>query len=320
MLKTCFSSSILLSDSMSKMMIQTCRSANTKPWNKGDPNLWKKGIYDYTYKHGRAKKVAKIQLPDFREMKKSDSGEVDPTYIATLAKERGVVPHRSWEEKPLVISCTYEIYDPYKPKPEDGKSSFIENVKESTVATLEKVRKRPVAKIKSYLPEFDENMFAQQVAPKIYEEAHKLLSQITCPDNLNNPVDESKLLQYVTEKALPEILFRTDLKVIRWKLIQHIEQPQMVHATVNDMIDAANKFGQVTVRFHTQQTLAVYDRFGRLIGGSENVVKDVLEYVIFENYLTNQYGCWRIHGKIIPDWISPTLESVSTSVRPSFKE
>lgn len=50
------------------------------------------------------------------------------------------------------------------------------------------------------------------------------------------------------------------------------------------------------------QTLAVYDRFGRLMHGSETVAKDVLEYVVFEKHLANVYGSWRLHGKIIPDW------------------
>ena len=70
-----------------------------------------------------------------------------------------------------------------------------------------------------------------------------------------------------------------------------------------EVLDKANVFGQVTVRFNTQQTLAVYDRFGRLIHGSETVAKDVLEYVVFEKHIANIYGLWRLHSKIIPDWL-----------------
>ena len=53
------------------------------------------------------------------------------------------------------------------------------------------------------------------------------------------------------------------------------------------------------------QTLAVYDRFGRLHHGSEVVARDVLEYVVFEKHIANTYGLWRIHDKIIPDWMPP---------------
>jgi len=33
------------------------------------------------------------------------------------------------------------------------------------------------------------------------------------------------------------------------------------------------------------------------------IAKDVLEYVVYEKHIVNQYGMWRIHGKIIPDWM-----------------
>lgn len=51
--------------------------------------------------------------------------------------------------------------------------------------------------------------------------------------------------------------------------------------------------------------LAVYDRFGRLMHGSEIISKDVLEFVVFEKHLANIYGKWRVHAKIIPDWLPP---------------
>ena len=52
------------------------------------------------------------------------------------------------------------------------------------------------------------------------------------------------------------------------------------------------------------QILAVYDRFGRLIHGHPSVAKDVLEYVIFEKHLASLYGKWRLHAKIVPEWLS----------------
>ena len=51
------------------------------------------------------------------------------------------------------------------------------------------------------------------------------------------------------------------------------------------------------------QILAVYDRFGRLIHGHPHVAKDVLEYVVFEKHIVNVYGKWRLHKKIIPQWL-----------------
>ena len=58
------------------------------------------------------------------------------------------------------------------------------------------------------------------------------------------------------------------------------------------------------------QTLALYDRFGRLMFGGEELIKNCLEYIVFERHLSDEYGMWRIHGKIIPKWhvSSTTLE------------
>lgn len=67
------------------------------------------------------------------------------------------------------------------------------------------------------------------------------------------------------------------------------------------------------------QVLAVYDRFGRLIHGSEILAKDVLEYVVYEKHLSYRYGVWRIHGKIIPDWAPLPEPSLTTFVKKESK-
>lgn len=64
----------------------------------------------------------------------------------------------------------------------------------------------------------------------------------------------------------------------------------------------------------------MYDRFGRLLHGSEALPKDVLEYVVFEKHLSNKYGRWRIHDKIIPDWMPPKPAAARTLVLPPEPE
>lgn len=39
--------------------------------------------------------------------------------------------------------------------------------------------------------------------------------------------------------------------------------------------------------------------------GSEILAKDVLEYIVFEKHLSNEYGLWRLHEKIVPEWMPP---------------
>lgn len=66
------------------------------------------------------------------------------------------------------------------------------------------------------------------------------------------------------------------------------------------------------------QVLAIYDRFGRLAYGSEKLAKDCLEYVVFEKHIADEYGCWRVHGKILPDWLPGQQPIIRTMRKPSF--
>ena len=142
----------------------------------------------------------------------------------------------------------------------------------------------------------------------------------------------------VTEQSYPLMTDGLRFSTLRWQFIKSLEPPRVVHARCTDVVTKENVFAQVdlyfhlcppsfhlqswtsillqvTVRFHTQQTLAIYDRFGRLIHGSEIVAKDVLEYVVFEKHIANQYGKWRIHEKIIPDWMPPPAVGMRTYVK-----
>lgn len=49
-----------------------------------------------------------------------------------------------------------------------------------------------------------------------------------------------------------------------------------------------------------------------MLYGSEILAKDVLEYVVFEKHVANEYGKWRVHDKIIPDWLPPKEPSAKT--------
>lgn len=51
---------------------------------------------------------------------------------------------------------------------------------------------------------------------------------------------------------------------------------------------------QFTGRFYTQPVLAIYDRFDLLMHGSEMLIKDLLEYMVFEKYVSNEYCCLAI--------------------------
>eukprot|EP00070_Physeter_catodon_P047015 XP_028353909.1 39S ribosomal protein L45, mitochondrial [Physeter catodon] len=117
--------------------------------------------------------------------------------------------------------------------------------------------------------------------------------------------DHDRLHTLVTENCFPDMVWDIKYKTVRWNFVESLEPPQVVQVRCSSLLNQGNTYGQVTIRMHTRQTLAIYDRFGRLMYGQEDVPKDVLEYVVFEKHLVNPYGSWRMHGKIIPPWAPP---------------
>ena len=105
-------------------------------------------------------------------------------------------------------------------------------------------------------------------------------------------------------------------KTVRWSFVESLEPPQVVQVCCSNLLNQGNIYSQVTVRKHTRQTLAIYDRFGRLMYGQEDVPRDVLEYVVFEKHLVNPYGSWRMHGKITPPWATHKQPILKTVVIP----
>lgn len=256
---------------------------------------FKQKHYKPEFKADRSRKFIKVELPDLDEQKKVE--DMTPDEIRAKMKEKGIQPIRSWMEKPVFISSTAATFEPYVPPEGDGKVSVAS--KEGAKQRLRFLEKKgrsmmAIRKIRQFDEDFDTPQFAVQ-AQQIYIDAHKALADF----------DEDRLHELVTERAYPLVINERKNRTLRWQFIRSLEPPQVVHARTTDVVSKENIFAQITVRFHTKQTLAVYDRFGRLIHGSEVVARDVLEYVVFEKHVANTYGVWRIHDKIVPDWMPP---------------
>ncbi|NWS07081.1 RM45 protein, partial [Motacilla alba] len=128
--------------------------------------------------------------------------------------------------------------------------------------------------------------------------------------------NKQKLHSLVTERCYPDMVRGNRYRTIRWSFVESLEPPRVVHVRCEGVLNRGNLYGQVTVRMHSRQILAIYDRFGRLMYGGEEIPKDVLEYVVFERYLVNPYGTWRMHGKIIPEWAPPKDPIIKTVMVP----
>ncbi|NXS82165.1 RM45 protein, partial [Erpornis zantholeuca] len=134
------------------------------------------------------------------------------------------------------------------------------------------------------------------------------------PRNLS--FNKQKLHSLVTERCYPDMVRGNRYRTIHWRFLESLEPPRVVHVRCESIMNKGNLYGQVTVRMHSRQILAIYDRFGRLMCGGEEIPKDVLEYVVFERYLVNPHGAWRMHGKIIPEWAPPRDPILKTVMIP----
>ncbi|XP_068068078.1 large ribosomal subunit protein mL45 [Anomalospiza imberbis] len=211
-------------------------------------------------------------------------------------------------ERTFFLACTAEIMDPYVPPEGDARLTPLS--KDSVKQQVQKLRQTAASqlalrKIKDHDPDFSTKAFPEK-AQEIFIEAHNSLA------NFN----KQKLHSLVTERCYPDMVRGNRYKTIRWRFVESLEPPRVVHVRCESVLNRGNLYGQVTVRMHSRQILAIYDRFGRLMYGGEEIPKDVLEYVVFERYLVNPYGTWRMHGKIIPEWAPPKDPIIKTVMIP----
>ncbi|KAG6798513.1 39S ribosomal protein L45, mitochondrial [Apis mellifera caucasica] len=262
--------------------------------------------FNQKYRKERGQKFIKIELPNYNQP------ELGNDEIRLQMKKYGIMPQRTWNERPIYISSTPGIFESYIVPEGDGKFSPITTTgAKQKIEFINKKSKSFIAlrKIKGYEENYTTKTFLEQTLD-IYKKAHEAL----CTQK------KDEILKYVTETAYPIMIHNIKNKTIIWKFMESLEPARLVHARVTSIVTQGNEFAQVTIRFHTQQILCIYDRFGRVLLGSETVKKDVLDYIVFEKHLSNEYGIWRIHGKIIPDWMSPIEVSSKTYILPKEKE
>ncbi|XP_053944497.1 39S ribosomal protein L45, mitochondrial [Cuculus canorus] len=234
--------------------------------------------------------------------------ELTPEEKERRLKSLGTVFPEEHMERTFYLACTADIIDPYIPPEGDARLTSLS--KDGLKQKMEKMKRTAASqlalrKIKDHDPNFSSKTFPEK-AQEIFIEAHNSLA------NFN----KQKLHSLVTERCYPEMVRGNRYKTIRWSFVESLEPPRVVHIRCDSIVNRGNLYGQVTVRMHTRQILAIYDRFGRLMYGGEQVPKDVLEYVVFEKYLVNPYGTWRMHGKIVPEWAPPKEPIVKTVMIP----
>lgn len=206
-----------------------------------------------------------------------------PTYTYTKSKEIG-------------ITTMGEIINPHIPLESDAKYGLTkkEKVDAARKDVFNRISKiRFMRHIKKYDPTFNQKEFLAQ-AHHIYIQAHK------CIERLRE--NDEELMDYVTQHVYGQMTKGMMDKTLHWEFVESVEQPKIVTAAGGAVISKDNTFGQLTVRFHTLQKLAIYNRFGRLTYGDSEKPRYMLEYVVFEKHISDTEGKWRIAGKVTPEW------------------
>ncbi|NWS78205.1 RM45 protein, partial [Crotophaga sulcirostris] len=204
------------------------------------------------------------------------------------------------------------IIDPYVPPEGDARLTSLS--KDGLKQKMEKLRQSAASQL-AYVSPLELPWGAELLLGSLLQ-WHVLFSTLYCRVCFTYSFNKQKLHSLVTERCYPEMVRGNRYKTIRWSFVESLEPPRVVHVRCDSIVNRGNLYGQVTVRMHTRQILAIYDRFGRLMYGGEQVPRDVLEYVVFERYLVNPYGTWRMHGKIIPEWAPPKEPIVKTVMIP----
>ena len=65
--------------------------------------------------------MQKIKIPNFNEKVE----DLSPDQIRSRMKEQGLLPPRTWQERPIFISATGSVFEPYVPPEGDGKLSAL---------------------------------------------------------------------------------------------------------------------------------------------------------------------------------------------------
>uniref|UniRef100_A0A915BE17 Large ribosomal subunit protein mL45 n=1 Tax=Parascaris univalens TaxID=6257 RepID=A0A915BE17_PARUN len=290
-------------------------------------------INERRFRRLRGAKTVVIELPDDVERRKQEM--MSPAELRIAMLKKGLNPYkevqpRSWNEGQITLQSFYGVIDPYvapeEPLPFVVPSALTDSVKSKGQEIKERAlhlwhnykNGRSRIRKKEGFEKFDPKLFGA-TADSIYVEAHKALMAR----------DKVLLHKYITEHAFVKMWPDVENGSVVWEMVEQKEPSRVVAIRCSDSpYKSGNDIAQLTVRMHTVQKLAIYDKFGRLILGSEVEPKIAVEYVVFENHIASLDGAWRLHDKVYPRWIQPkqparitgALEDLSEASRPSMTQ
>ncbi|KAK0417128.1 hypothetical protein QR680_012843 [Steinernema hermaphroditum] len=273
----------------------------------------------------RGQKTLIIDLPDDEVTRKRE--KMSPSEMRIELLRQGINPYkqvspRRWNENQITLNSFYAVVDPYvspeDPLPFIDISNPVETVKMKGSETWERVLhrwhnyKNGVSRIrkKEGFEKFDPKTWGP-TADDIYVNAHQALMAR----------DKARLHGLITENAFSKMWPDVENGSIIWEMVGYNEPSKVISVRCADSpYKSGNDIAQLMVRMNTKQRLAVFDRFGKLLLGSEAEVRDCVEYVVFENHVSNLDGRWRLHDKVYPRSVREKPPALQTRMLKSDEE
>ncbi|KAI9143552.1 Tim44-like domain-containing protein [Paraphysoderma sedebokerense] len=180
-----------------------------------------------------------------------------------------------------------ERYPP--PTSVDNLKQYVERAKKLVTSTW------GIIKIKQNCPDFVAKQFGPE-AEQLYIRMNKVfasgkpqeLEPLVTPNMFSNLKNQMK--------------DRGHNKFV-WTYHGASERPRIVNIGAHRAGDEKGDkqhIAQIVVRIKSKQSVAVYNPQGKLIGGNPEDIKELLEYVVLERYISKEKSVWRICGKIEP--------------------
>ncbi|CAD5221098.1 unnamed protein product [Bursaphelenchus xylophilus] len=272
-------------------------------------------VNEKKFRQLRGRKNVMIELPDYEFERKGKDMYADDMRIAMLKKGINVnkdVAARQWNESQLTMQTFGMSIDNYIP-PEDPLpllpevSQIISGTKAKASEVGERVKHRwhnyfnglRIIKKKEGLQNFKTKNFVRD-AERIYIDAFKALSER----------NKLRLLGLITEHCFEKMWPDVENRSLVWEFVEFSQPSQVVAIRAGDFpYKSGNYIAQITVKMHPVIKRAVYDRFGRVLLGHPEETKSNVEYVLFENHISNIDGVWRMHDKVYPSW-TQTKDSI----------
>ncbi|CEF66340.1 39S ribosomal protein L45, mitochondrial [Strongyloides ratti] len=262
----------------------------------------------------RGQKTMLLELPD--DVKIREREEMTPDELRRDMLKNGVNPYkdvspRNWEEHQITLQSIYGVLDPYVPPKNPisfiSFSSPLKNLEEKGKEIFGRTKGRfhnymngtRLIKKKEGYEKFNAREWASKNALNIYKNAYESMMSR----------NEKEICEYVTEHAFSKLWPDVENGSIFFELVEETKPPKVVSVRCSDNPqNSGNMIAQVIVQLCTKQKIAVFDRFGHLILGSKDKIKDVEEYIVYENHIADTDGKWRLHDKVYPSFADNVKE------------